>query len=1073
MKTKKIFNFSRRYIFVYLFVVSIAILVVSYFVNIEGFIAGFKGNDKKGQVIQTNILNQTNIVIEGILEEVGEKIIFKCDLTENEKKFLLKKKITFEAIATDSLKQKGGNVILVVTSDSIPLEKGKIYDTGYFKFEEDHYEYIVQKEKTSPQKNIPSNILDKLKNINQTLLLVLSIIVGIVAIIVAIIVFLLGNWRKKHDEEKKRRDEENRFNVCLNKYKSRIVTENENFGLLFCESKVFSMKDAFIKLTAINRKGRNGDAKDLLELIIENKRMIITGAPGSGKSLICKKILHIVGRKEDERLKDTTPVLIELVSFKEDSQINDYLQEFNGYGNILEEQLKKGNFLFLLDGFDEKSNKKQSEKIQEEILRFIKIYPECRFIITCRDEVYNREFHGTIDNEYLIKEFEKEQIKKYIEVWLKIDNKANKNPEVIYNVLQENSNLMELAKTPLMLSMILFLHVDNDKQLPHSRGEFYGRLTKVLLSPEENDFPKKFRYKWERKELKSLLSHIAWNMDDGEISRSKIKEFIKEIKPEESDDNSIINDVLHSGLIRKIKSVEKDEESVYTFTHKTIQEYFVAYYVSHNNAEDSLLERFMDNSRYWEETIRLYCNLYGLYCNLYEGDISNFLEQINKVKPFDIALECLAEIETDISHENDILNKFISPDYKSKWIDENGKEYVLKALGLIISGYHDKGIIQKRAIKVFGYIQSLLVKDIEKNDREEIAKVLAYSQIQEATEILIEHSEEDVFFDALKGIKEVRELYLRRIAVDYNNRKAVDCLYKIGDKEAYTEGLLNLIWDDTTISRYAARLLSTEKSRKFLMEILKNIKKENVACKDVPILEDVWEPFYKSDTESTYLNYVMCRIAYLVSLNIEAPVNHTIDSWLAVPLAIDKYFPLKKKHLIFSQMDEGEKLYEILDKKKEKTHPYWKICWYNVRNKSLYDFDTSPEFLWIKIIYGFFYIGFILSLFYLNSNNSVGVISLYLFSMLLLLLIHFEIANENYSLKYDKYGLNSIVELLIVLVIFVLLIYSGIGIYKNLLKFGILLAYDVLMAFLMFFVSKARQEKQKARNPLSDLIKED
>jgi len=889
----------------------------------------------------------------------------------------------------------------------------------------------------------------------------------------------LDNWRKKRNDLKKRRAEEKRFNEYLEECKSQMASDNSTFNLPFCKSKKFPMESAFIKLMAKERKENSKDSEDLLKIIIKNERLIITGAPGAGKSLMCKKIMHLVGNKRDEHLKDTIPVLIELGSYDSStkSSIKNYIPKPpNGCDNLLEEQFVKGKVLFLLDGFDEISNKEQCRKIKNEILILMTQYPRCRYIITCRDEVYDEEFKEKIKTEYKINDFNENQIKKYIKVWTELTNETNKNSKEIYKTLQEKSHLMELAHNPLMLAMILYLHVDNNRPLPRSRGEFYTLLTEVLLCPEATKKYADIKYKWDYKNLINLLSHIAWNMDDDgvgvTINQDKIKELIKKLNSEEREKNLIIEDLRNSSLILRIKGKESVGDAIYKFSHKTIKEYFTAHYARENNVEDLLLKKFEEDEKpsRWKKTIRL-------YCNIYKGDISNTLEKINKIKG-DIALECLAEIKTDIANENDILSKFISTDSKSNWKnDANGKDYVIKALGLIISGYHDKGVIQQRAKKVFEYIQSLLVKDFGQDDMEEIAEVLANSHIREAVEILVEHSEKDIFFNALKGIKEVREFHLTNIAKENNNEEAVNCLYKIGDNEAYKDGLLTLIWDDNSISSYAAKLLSTKDSRKKLMEILKDIKKEKVDCKDVPILEEVWEPFDKS--KNTYLYYVMCRIAYLVSKNTDMPANHKIDSRLAIPLAIEKYFPKKEKHLIFSQMDEGEELYETLKKRKEKTLSFWKECWYNVLNKSLYNFKTSKEFLYIAIIIVIFLVVSISSLVYYsainNSNAAICVMLLFIFLMLLLL-IYDGIADESYSSKYNKYGFKSIGELSIVLVIsFLLLIYSlGINIYRKLPEFIIFLAYDVLMLVLMLAVLSARFKKQKAKNPLSDFkIKEE
>ena len=693
-RTKKTFEFSRRYIFVSLFAICIVFHIGSYyFFDTKETVIGIIDHSGKRDTISPppKMLKQT--IILGVLEQNSTKIIFKCTLNEEDKKLLATKGLKLEAklnkelqVGSFTYNGKDNSIIFRDTSKFV-FKEGKVEDkivisAGNFSYiAENQYEFIVEQE----SKGVISSILE------WTLGDILKSIGGIFALIATIYytskIPIINIFFERRKEKKS-------FNKHLEKYKSDIALKNSTFGLLFCKSKKFSMDDAFIELTAKGKLESDNDSKDLFEIIKVYKRLIITGAPGAGKSLFCKKVLQLCCKENNFGFRNTIPILIELGSYKEGSPIKNYIPpEFSDCGHLLEEQLEKGEFLFLLDGFDEISEKNQSATIKNEILKFINDYRNCRYIITCRDEVYKSDFCREIDTEYVINEFDKDQIKTYIKTWLKLPNTVNKKgftSNEIYNVLQENSHLMELARTPLMLAMILYLHVDKDKTLPHSRGEFYELLTKVLLDSKEMEIPKSIEYKWEYKELKSLLSHIAWNMNDRVMSKSKIKELIRNTKQEESDVNSVINNVLlHSNLIQRIKGEEMDEESIYRFSHKTIQEYFIAYYVLHNIAEDLLLGKFENNPPYWKKTIRL-------YCNLYKGDISNFLEKINKIKP-DIALECLAEIKTNVSNENDILNGFISMDFKSKWKNNDGKNYIIKALGLIISGYRDEGVIQQRS----------------------------------------------------------------------------------------------------------------------------------------------------------------------------------------------------------------------------------------------------------------------------------------------------------------------------------------------------------------------------------------
>src|SRR5579872_62743 len=66
-----------------------------------------------------------------------------------------------------------------------------------------------------------------------------------------------------------------------------------------------------------------------------------------------------------------------------------------------------------------------------------------------------------------------------------------KSVEQLMKALRERPSIMLLARNPLMLTIIAWLYTDTPVELPHSRAEFYGKSTALLLGDwhaERNEY---------------------------------------------------------------------------------------------------------------------------------------------------------------------------------------------------------------------------------------------------------------------------------------------------------------------------------------------------------------------------------------------------------------------------------------------------------------------------------------------------------------------------------------------------------------------------------------------------------
>ena len=104
-----------------------------------------------------------------------------------------------------------------------------------------------------------------------------------------------------------------------------------------------------------------------------------------------------------------------LDAFIEKQLAGPHLKTPKGFGARL---LKKGNLLFLLDGLDEVPDIVKRVEIKEWIINALRIYKDCRFVVTCRFAGYSPSVRlGETFLEMHIRPFSEDQMERFISNW--------------------------------------------------------------------------------------------------------------------------------------------------------------------------------------------------------------------------------------------------------------------------------------------------------------------------------------------------------------------------------------------------------------------------------------------------------------------------------------------------------------------------------------------------------------------------------------------------------------------------------------------------------------------------------
>jgi F0F1-type ATP synthase assembly protein I len=185
-------------------------------------------------------------------------------------------------------------------------------------------------------------------------------------------------------------------------------------------------------------------------------RLLILGQPGGGKTTT---LLELAEELIDTAINDKNqpiPIILELSGWRDESvSILEWLglqlkQKYNLAPGISKAWLEQGKILPLLDGLDELGLEKQRKCIQA-INKYLDSDATRDLVICCREEEYKKgniklsTLHGAI----CLQELSDKQIKEYLNQFNKIQ---------LWQSIQQNSDFLELARTPLFLSMMIIAY---------------------------------------------------------------------------------------------------------------------------------------------------------------------------------------------------------------------------------------------------------------------------------------------------------------------------------------------------------------------------------------------------------------------------------------------------------------------------------------------------------------------------------------------------------------------------------------------------------------------------------------
>jgi formylglycine-generating enzyme required for sulfatase activity len=279
------------------------------------------------------------------------------------------------------------------------------------------------------------------------------------------------------------------------------------------------------------------------------------------------------------------------------------------YAPHLKRELFEQGGVILLDGLDEVPEAEdRREQVKDMIIGFVSDFPRCRFLVTSRTYAYERDewkLPGFV--EIVVAPFGPEQINCFVDRWYTAQTVApwNLHPddaqgraEVLKKDIEGSDRLKELASRPLLLTLMASLHTRRGGSLPDRREELYAMAVDLLLDQWEG--PKVVHApegsalvqlpsltEWlrvDRKGVRSLLNRLAFEghrdqaqlEGTADVSQTALVTGLLEA----SDDPDLKPAQLVGHLRDRAGLLVFRDKGVYTFPHRTFQEYLAACYLT-------------------------------------------------------------------------------------------------------------------------------------------------------------------------------------------------------------------------------------------------------------------------------------------------------------------------------------------------------------------------------------------------------------------------------------------------------------------------------------------------------------
>jgi hypothetical protein len=651
--------------------------------------------------------------------------------------------------------------------------------------------------------------------------------------------------------------------IALCKYATALIDDYDKVPVPFMEHEDErpSIRNIYVPLQTLDGDEQRLD-NDAYEAVRRSRRSIVIGPPGSGKSMLLKNALVVWAENFARPLKQSrikrkyasrqsrdgrVPVLVELRQCMPASGIagikSMIIDQFNDHAfrhadRFVDRALDDGEITIFFDGLDEVATANR-KSVCDLLTALAKKYRKCKMVVTCRSAIYQGQLAEKFAEIVRVADFDDAQINRFLRSW---HGAPDKSSDQLLSTLSDNPRLMQLARNPLLLTLMAYLYAYRKKErgLPHSRAQFYKEATDLLLhNKPELDYSQATKM--------AVLQKLALSAQDTpnrdrdrqvlpyENVITAIRAVLSATNLGQADIQPLLDEIVsRSGIIMQIRG-----EQSFHFAHLTLQEFLSAAALA--DSPDELLRRYHNDPSVWREVIKLWCG----YVSRNSGPV------ISKVFESDpiLAFECLGDA---VQVDDNTVRKITEHFEKELGYSEGEDGGVIDAFGAVAS---DPG---PRGQAVLAFLIGA-AKDPQRHRRVAAVRALATSKLPRAAEVLtgLRHDSQTT----RAALRSMGDLAVPAFAqrARTGDLSAVDDLAAIGTPTAIYE-LIRLLDDTGDTAGSAAWHIASLIRNPFLEDILRNSVDLHIKSDDR--LDLTWKPFCALSEEN--FQQIMGRVVYLI-----------------------------------------------------------------------------------------------------------------------------------------------------------------------------------------------------------------